>query len=977
MPAVGRHKPPGCAIPLREIRAAKTPSPPSPLPKGRGENAVILTSVALTARNHKDKAVLIRLVIIFILLAVNLSAWWFGIMAPDMTSIEFTDHDVWSLLNQLPLVNVDVSGEPVSYRASHLEWLGLLASWPLLLLFGTRSLTDFKLWQRIVSCVVRVALIATIVLALVDIEKTEESQQVSMVYLVDVSDSVPDAMLAEAQQVIDSALKSRGDSKTTLNVQVVTYAATPRVVETESDAVQLRRHDETGSAEQQATDIEAAIRFASSLFPENYQRRLVLMGDGNQTQGDALGQAARAAQDDIRIDVVHLTMPERHEILLHGFETRDRDNLRVGKPFEVVASLESTKAMTVQLDVSLDGVHSDKLSQSVDVQPGLNEIPLVVTSDHPGKLNLSAELAGVAEGDDTFAANNAIKDTFEILGRPKVLYIESDTASAQYLQRALAGWGDSEGQNFDVDVRPPSGWPTSMSELSKYAVVILGDVARVTNTGRTNITSENMKLLESYVRRQSGGFIALGGSNAFSLGGYKDTIIENILPVKFDADARNEKMTSAIAFVIDKSGSMRENRNLEMAKEAAKQSVATLKPQDRVMVIGFDDAPYLVVPATRAVNRYSINDKISRMQPNGGTNIRDALELAYLELSLVSAKVKHVIVLTDGHSPYTGIDALVKEMSRSKITVSTIALSKADTVLLSRIASLGKGRAYIANDPTSVPRLFVEETDRIVNNAVVESPFVPKVAKQHAMVKGVTPQTLLGYVETKPKNGSEVILTAPTGSPILAHWNVGTGSTTAFTSDAKNRWASGWIKQSSSFAKFWAQVVRETMNEEEETLYAMTTRLDQSRAYVIVDAIDTDDSFINGLDVTASVQPPEGDAFNLTFEQAAPGYYEASFDVSSYGAYAIRAELKQQNESLGYAQSSLSYPYSPEYAAMAPNTPLMDAMAAATHGYVDVDFAQMSDPGDVKLRSYTPLWANFLWLAFGLIILDVAVRRIR
>ncbi len=923
---------------------------------------------------------IIKFVVIFLLLAANFAAWWLGIMQPQNTSIEFTNLDIYALLNHIPLVHFDSNVESVSYRALHLEWLGILAAWPLLLLFGSRSLTDFKLWQRILSCAVRVALLAVIVAALVDIERTEDSQRVSLIYLVDVSDSVPDEMLREAEADIQKAIQSTKDNDTNyaLNVQVVTYAAEPRVLQFKPDSeIKLNRHGETGSEAQQATDIEAALLYAASLFPENYQPRIVLMGDGNQTQGDALAQAVRAAEDGIQISVRHLALPPKHEVLIRELSVNDRDNLRVGKPFEIVAILESTHDTEVYLNVKIDDVKSEKLSQTVQLKKGINELPLKVTPDHPGKLNVEAILENVPEDEDTFAENNILSDGYEIQGRPKVLYIESDTTSAQYLQRALAGWGDSNGQNFDVEVRPPSGWPTSMSEMSKYAVVILGDVPRVTNTGRTNITSDNMSLLESYVRRQGGGFIAVGGSNAFSLGGYKDTTVEKILPVKFDSDAKNEKTTAAIALVIDKSGSMRENRNLELAKEAAKSSVTTLKPQDRVLVVGFDDTPYLVVPTTRAVNRYSINDKISRMTPNGGTNIRDALELAYLELSLVSAKVKHVILLTDGHSPYNGIDALVRQMSKSHITVSTIALAHADNVLLSRIASLGKGRAYIANDATSVPRLFVEETDRVVNNAVVESPFVPTISKQSPMIKGVTPQTLLGYVQTKAKSGSEVILKSPEGAPILAHWNIGTGSTTAFTSDVKNRWASAWIKQSSTFAKFWAQVVRENIKDDEETLFDMTTSLDNTRARVIVNAVDTDDTFLNGLNVLASVTPPAGDAFQINFKQAAPGYYESTFNVTSYGAYAIRAELKNEKETLGYAQDSLSYPYAPEYAAFEPNTSLLDAMAASARGRIDPSLDELKDPGDSKLKTYTPLWPNFLWWAFGILILDVAIRRIR
>ena len=118
--------------------------------------------------------VIVRIIIVLLLLAACLMAWWLGIMGPGNTSVEFSNIELYTWLNKLPLVDFDTAVETVNYRALHLEWLGVLAAWPLLLLFGFRSLTDFKLWQRIVSFIARVALLAVIVLALVDIERTEE-----------------------------------------------------------------------------------------------------------------------------------------------------------------------------------------------------------------------------------------------------------------------------------------------------------------------------------------------------------------------------------------------------------------------------------------------------------------------------------------------------------------------------------------------------------------------------------------------------------------------------------------------------------------------------------------------------------------------------------------------------------------------------------------------------------------------------------
>lgn len=927
--------------------------------------------------------------ILLALLAINFLLFGHYIWFPGLETVEFTNLDIISWFNQIPFVSLPEPQTITQYCVFHLTWLGLLAFWPLLLIPARHTLCDFPLWQRCLSSFLRVALLAALTLAIIDIEKTSETSLVSVIYVVDVSPSVSDEMLSAAHAEIADALKQKSPET---NIQIVTFADTPQIMAIPNDGVLppiQRHHSETDtpapdddtatdtSQNDNVTDIESALRFSYALFPENHVRRIVLLGDGNQTRGDVLSEAARARAQNIRIDVKHLATSPVREIMIKSVDIRERDNLRVGQPFELTVQIESTHETQVKLDVDKNNLPDTALSQNIALTPGDNFITLKTEADAPGKLDLRFKLAGIQPQDDRFPENNTLIDQLNILGKPKILYIEQNATHASYLERALAGYGESQGQNFDVEVRTATGLPTSMKEILKYSAVILGDVPKETSTGRTNVTSQNMNLIQDYVRKQGGGFIALGGEQALGPGGYENTPIEKILPVEFKNEAPQKQQSSAIALVIDKSGSMRENRNLEIAKEAAKASVSALNPQDRIVVIGFDDAPYTVVPATRAVNRYSINNKISRMQPNGGTNIKDALEMTYLELAMVSAKTKHVILLTDGRSPYSGIDALVREMARAKITVSTIALSNADTTLLSRIANLGKGRAYIAKDPTSVPRLFVEETNRVANQAVVETPFVPNVAKSHDMIKGITFQTLLGYVGTKAKPGSQTILTAPGGAPVLAHWSLGNGKTTVFTSDAKNRWASGWIRQSASFSKFWAQVVRSTMKTDEETQFDMTVHRENDRVRIIVDAISDNDTFINGLEIQTDITSPDGQPIKLVLPQTAPGFYENTFTLPVYGTYQAKAELMKNGESIGFAQNTFSFPYALEFARPEPDFGLLDAVAQTTDGKIDPSFGVTADPEGIKIKSFTPIWHYFLFAALGLLLADVFFRRIR
>ncbi len=65
--------------------------------------------------------------------------------------------------------------------------------------------------------------------------------------------------------------------------------------------------------------------------------------------------------------------------------------------------------------------------------------------------------------------------------------------------------------------------------------------------------------------------------------------------------------------------------------------------------------------------RSRIQNDIQRIQPGGGTEIFSSLDMAYRDLSVVQARKKHVILLTDGQAPSQGIKDLVQAMLSESI----------------------------------------------------------------------------------------------------------------------------------------------------------------------------------------------------------------------------------------------------------------------------------------------------------------------
>src|SRR5262249_6764177 len=153
-----------------------------------------------------------------------------------------------------------------------------------------------------------------------------------------------------------------------------------------------------------------------------------------------------------------------------------------------------------------------------------------------------------------------------------------------------------------------------------------------------------------------------GGPNGYGPGGWYRSTVERILPVRMDAERRKDMPTVAMSLVIDRSGSMT-GLPLEMAQQAARAPVETLAPHDLNRVIALAALPTRYVKMQLARNRSRIDTDIARIQAGGGTEIFPALDAAYQDLSVVQARKKHVILLTDGRASSTGIRDLVQAMA--------------------------------------------------------------------------------------------------------------------------------------------------------------------------------------------------------------------------------------------------------------------------------------------------------------------------
>ncbi|HEY4239913.1 MAG TPA: VWA domain-containing protein, partial [Kofleriaceae bacterium] len=539
---------------------------------------------------------------------------------------------------------------------------------------------------------------------------------------------------------------------------------------------------------------------------------------------------------------------------------------------------------------------------------------------------------------------------------------------AGHLQRAL------EHENIDVTVRGPSGIPSTAKELEKFDLVLVSDVpAHLMGAGQ-------MQALDTYVAQMGGGLIMAGGQDSFGSGGYERTRIEQIMPVRFDSEKIREQPDIALVLVIDRSGSM-QGPKLEAAKESARVTTEVLSPDDYIAVVAFDSEAMRLVQPQRAGNRSRISAEISKLQSGGGTNIFPGLKEAFDILQGINAKVKHVILMTDGEAPTDGLAELVQDMRASRITVSCVGVQGADRAMLSMIADAGDGRLYMVEDIGSLPKIFMKETQEAQKSQLVEDTVRVRVAKQVEMIEGTGVETappLHGYVSTKPKPTSETVLISDLGEPILSRWRYGAGNSVAWTSDVKNRWSTDWIRWG-GYPKFWAQVVRSSMRRKVYDSYDLTAKVADGRALVTVDAIDSTDHFVNSLDTELQVIDPANEKVTQTLPmtQTAAGRYTADFRIQKYGSYLLKAVHKRGDAIVAESVGSVALSYPLEYLRTTPDPEAMQHAAQVSGGHDQAQPAQIWSADGEKVSYTQDLWPYVLLGVAGLFLLDLYAKRVR
>jgi Mg-chelatase subunit ChlD len=727
----------------------------------------------------------------------------------------------------------------------------------------------------------------------------------------------------------------------------------------------------TAQVERTGTDIGRAIEVAVGAFQGAAQRRVVLLTDGRENLGDARAAAAVARSLGVEMHAMALDRPAVRSGEVYVQHVTVPPQARLHEPFNVRVAVHASDAGRAHLVVLRNGVLLHE--SEVRLAPGGNVYSFAEQADKPGLHEYEAIINSDA---DSEPENNRYQAFVRVAGAPKVLHAMGNPEAGRYVSAALRA------QGLAVDEVRASAIPASMRELTDYDLVILNNVSGF------DLSLPKMELLEAYVRDAGGGVVKIGGDRSYAAGGYYATPVERLLPVAMNVKTEVKIPSLSVVFVLDRSGSMGTKtggeEKLAIAKRAALSSIELLNRLDRVSVLAFDSGREWVVSPTEAAMRRPIAEKLRELQVGGGTDLYGALEEAHRVMRKEQARVKHLIVLSDGLTEgKQNFDPLGQRIAADGITITTVAMGgDADQALMERLAELGKGRFYFTDDPANVPRIFTSETLTITRDLVVEGDILPRRVNAGEVLEGFEADAfplLGGYQRTFAKPAAEVLLIGRDEDPLLVSWRYGLGKAVAFTSDLSGRWGRQWV-QWPAFGRFVSQMVRWSMRRSGSESLVPRFEWQGQRGEMSVDVLDRDERFVNGLKLEATLVDPSRRTRRVALEQVAPGRYRGEFPVSRAGRYYITLSGGDGQMQVGPRTYGLAVPYSSEYRDLGVDQKLLRDVTGISGGRLlplsSAGLSEVTAPSPKAKVPQARIWWPFLLAALALLVAEVAVRRV-
>ncbi|MEW6745160.1 MAG: von Willebrand factor type A domain-containing protein [Planctomycetota bacterium] len=181
---------------------------------------------------------------------------------------------------------------------------------------------------------------------------------------------------------------------------------------------------------------------------------------------------------------------------------------------------------------------------------------------------------------------------------------------------------------------------------------------------------------------------------------------------------RSQRRSCALTFVIDVSGSMRQDGRLELVKQSLSLLVDQLDEGDSIGIVAFNTNGFEVLQPVAASEKEPILTKIASLAPDGSTNAGEGLRLGYAMASrqLRPGANNRVILCSDGvaNTGVTDQAQMLQQVDSHRrqgivLTCVGVGMGNHNDTLLEQLADNGDGQCFYVDRLEEARRVFVDE----------------------------------------------------------------------------------------------------------------------------------------------------------------------------------------------------------------------------------------------------------------------------
>jgi hypothetical protein len=259
----------------------------------------------------------------------------------------------------------------------------------------------------------RLVIVLALILALAGFEVARPADQLSVVYLLDASASMPPQARSAAEDWIRQSLEAMGPDDRAGMVVFGQDALVERSLSTARTFGSVASIPDPGG-----TDLAAAVRLGLALYPPATARRMIILSDGAVNREDPFVAARLAQASGVQIQAVPLIFNRGPEVLVASVDAPSR--LRIQEQFDLWVTIQANQPVEAKVRVFANGASVYETQQSF--HRGEQTFSLPLTANEPGFTQYQVQIEPLQ---DTQTQNNALSAFSIIEGPPQVLVISS------------------------------------------------------------------------------------------------------------------------------------------------------------------------------------------------------------------------------------------------------------------------------------------------------------------------------------------------------------------------------------------------------------------------------------------------------------------------------------------------------------------------------------------------------------------------